>query len=142
MPWPCTAVPASERVRPANTAPGSVTGLPGDLAARVIRTPGAPENSFGDDPLRMLRAARFVAQLGLTPAPRVLDAIGDMAGELARITRERVQTELTKLICGRFPRRGIELLTDMVAPLALKWATTQPSGRRSIHRSGSLLSSR
>jgi poly(A) polymerase len=68
--------------------------------------------SFSDDPLRMLRAARFVSQLGLAPAQRVLDAMTAMAGELARITRERVQAELTKLICGTFPRRGIELLVD------------------------------
>jgi poly(A) polymerase len=82
------------------------------LAAGVLDTPATPEESFADDPLRMLRAARFVAQLGLTPAPRVLDAMTAMAGELARITRERVQTELTKLICGTFPRRAIELLVD------------------------------
>ncbi|HVH22526.1 MAG TPA: CCA tRNA nucleotidyltransferase [Pseudonocardia sp.] len=82
------------------------------LAAGVLDTPATPQESFADDPLRMLRAARFVAQLGFTPAPRVLDAITEMAGELARITRERVQTELTKLVCGRFPRRAIELLTD------------------------------
>ena len=82
------------------------------LAAGVLDTPATPQESFADDPLRMLRAARFVAQLGFTPAPRVLDAITEMAGELARITRERVQAELSKLICGRFPRRGIELLAD------------------------------
>jgi len=60
----------------------------------------------------MLRAARFVAQLGLTPADRVVAAMTAMAGELARITRERVQTELTKLLCGVHPRRGIELMVD------------------------------
>ena len=76
------------------------------LAAGVLDTPATPEESFADDPLRMLRAARFVAQLGLTPAPRVLAAMTAMAGELARITRERVQAELSKLICGAFPRRG------------------------------------
>jgi len=82
------------------------------LAAGVLDTPAAPEVSFADDPLRMLRAARFVAQLGLTPAPRVLVAMTAMAAELARITRERVQTELSKLICGRYPRRAVELLVD------------------------------
>jgi poly(A) polymerase len=84
----------------------------GALAAGVLDTPAAPEESFADDPLRMLRAARFVSQLGLTPAQRVLDAMTAMAGELARITRERVQAELTKLVCGTYPRRGIELLVD------------------------------
>ena len=82
------------------------------LATGTLDTPATPEESFADDPLRMLRAARFVAQLGLTPAPRVVAAMTAMAGELARITKERVQAELTKLILGRYPRRGIELLVD------------------------------
>ena len=82
------------------------------LAAGTLDTPATPEESFADDPLRMLRAARFVSQLDLTPAPRVVAAMSAMAGELARITKERVQVELTKLILGRHPRRGIELLVD------------------------------
>jgi poly(A) polymerase len=82
------------------------------LAAGTLDTPATPEESFADDPLRMLRAARFVSQLGLTPAPRVLVAMTEMAGELARITRERVQAELTKLILGTHPRRAIELMVD------------------------------
>jgi poly(A) polymerase len=90
------------------------------LAAGVLDTPAAPEVSFADDPLRMLRAARFVSQLGLTPAPRVIEAMTAMADELTRITRERVQAELSKLICGQFPRRAIELLVDTgVAELVL-----------------------
>jgi poly(A) polymerase len=82
------------------------------LAGGVLDTPAAPEDSFADDPLRMLRAARFVSQLDFTPAPRVVAAMTAMAAELGRITRERVQAELTKLVCGRRPRRGIELLVD------------------------------
>ena len=82
------------------------------LAAGRLDTPATPEVSFADDPLRMLRAARFVAQLGLTPAPRVVEAMTAMSGELARITRERIQVELTKLILGAHPRRGIELMVD------------------------------
>jgi poly(A) polymerase len=82
------------------------------LAAGTLDTPATPEESFADDPLRMLRAARFVSQLGLTPAPRVVAAMTAMAGELARITRERVQVELSKLICGTHPRRAIELMVD------------------------------
>jgi poly(A) polymerase len=82
------------------------------LAAGTLDTPATPEESFADDPLRMLRAARFVSQLGLTPAPRVVGAMTGMAGELDRITRERVQVELTKLILGRHPRRAIELMVD------------------------------
>jgi poly(A) polymerase len=82
------------------------------LAAGTLDTPATPEESFADDPLRMLRAARFVSQLGLTPAPRVVAAMTAMAGQLGRITRERVQAELSKLILGRHPRRAIELMVD------------------------------
>jgi poly(A) polymerase len=82
------------------------------LYAGVLDTPATPEESFADDPLRMLRAARFVSQLGLTPAPRVVAAMTAMAGQLSRITAERVQAELSKLILGAHPRRAIELLVD------------------------------
>ncbi|NKE57754.1 CCA tRNA nucleotidyltransferase [Lentzea sp. PSKA42] len=87
----------------------------------VLDTPATPQESFGDDPLRMLRAARFVSQLGFTAAPRVVEAMRSMAGELTRITPERVQVELSKLLCGAHPRRGIELmvetgLADVVLP--------------------------
>jgi poly(A) polymerase len=84
----------------------------GALAERVLDTPATPQESFADDPLRMMRAARFVSQLGFTPAPRVLDAIGEMNSEINRITAERIQAELSKLLCGDQPRRGIELLVD------------------------------
>jgi poly(A) polymerase len=83
-----------------------------DLAAKVLRTPGTPEESFGDDPLRMLRAARFVSQLGFTPAPEVVAAMRDMAPELQRITAERVRDELTKLLTGADPVAGLRLLVD------------------------------
>ncbi|HJQ45869.1 MAG TPA: CCA tRNA nucleotidyltransferase [Amycolatopsis sp.] len=82
------------------------------LSARALDTPATPEESFADDPLRMLRAARFVAQLGFTPAPRVVAAMTAMAGELSRITVERVQAELSKLILGEYPRRGLALLVE------------------------------
>ncbi|WP_147261249.1 CCA tRNA nucleotidyltransferase [Pseudonocardia hierapolitana] len=82
------------------------------LSAGTLDTPAAPEDSFADDPLRMLRAARFVSQLGLTPAQRVVVAMTNMADELDRITRERVQAELSKLILGTHPRRAIELMVD------------------------------
>ncbi len=82
------------------------------LAARVLDTPATPQESFADDPLRMLRAARFVAQLGFTVAPRVREAMTAMAGELSRITAERIQAELTKLMLGAHPRAGIELMVD------------------------------
>jgi poly(A) polymerase len=82
------------------------------LLAKRLDTPASPESSFADDPLRMLRAARFASQLGFEPADRVIDAMTRMAGELARITAERVQAELSKLLLGTWPERGIELLVD------------------------------
>ena len=75
----------------------------GGLAAirhRVLDTPAAPEVSFGDDPLRMLRAARFTSQLGFSVAPRVRAGIEQMAPQLGRITAERVAAELDKLVLG------------------------------------------
>jgi poly(A) polymerase len=83
-----------------------------DLAARLIRTPGRPEDSFGDDPLRMLRAARFAAQLRFAVAPDVLAAMRAMAGDLDRITAERIRDEFAKLLCGADPVAGLRLLVD------------------------------
>jgi poly(A) polymerase len=82
------------------------------LRAGVLDTPAAPSESFGDDPLRMLRAARFVSQLGFTVAPRVRAAIEEMAPELARITAERVAAELDKLLVGNDPVAGIDLMVQ------------------------------
>ena len=83
-----------------------------DLAARVLRTPGRPEDSFGDDPLRMLRAARFASQLGFAVAPEVVEAMRAMAGRLEIISVERIADELSKLLLGAHPRAGLELLVD------------------------------
>jgi poly(A) polymerase len=83
-----------------------------DLARGVLRTPSLPSESFADDPLRMLRAARFVSTLTVTIADDVRAALVDMAGELARITPERIQVELTKLLLGAAPRAGLEVLVD------------------------------
>jgi poly(A) polymerase len=82
------------------------------LARGELDTPAAPEESFADDPLRMLRAARFVSQLGFTLVPRVQAAMVAMAAQISRITAERVQAELSKLLLGTYPRRGIELMVD------------------------------
>jgi poly(A) polymerase len=82
------------------------------LRAGVLDTPAAPEVSFGDDPLRMLRAARFVSQLGFTVAPRVREAMQRMAPELGRITVERVAAELDKLMLGSDPLAGIDLMVQ------------------------------
>jgi poly(A) polymerase len=83
-----------------------------DLARRTIRTPGTPQESFGDDPLRMLRAARFASQLGFTVDPAVVSAMTDMAGDLRRISAERVRDEFSKLLCGADPITGLRLLVD------------------------------
>jgi poly(A) polymerase len=101
------------RITPAG--PGEFVDPLGGLAALragVLDTPAAPSESFGDDPLRMLRAARFVSQLGFTVAPRVRSAIEEMARELARITAERLAVELDKLLLGDEPVAGIELLVQ------------------------------
>ncbi|HEV7206976.1 MAG TPA: CCA tRNA nucleotidyltransferase [Jatrophihabitans sp.] len=83
-----------------------------DLARGVIRTPGTPEESFADDPLRMLRAARFVSTLGVTVDPEVATAMTALSGQLERITAERVQAELNKLLLGAAPRAGLEVMVD------------------------------
>ena len=82
------------------------------LLEGILDTPAAPEISFNDDPLRMLRAARFVSQLGFSTAPRVHAAIVAMAGQLDRITAERVHAELDKLILGEYPIEGIDVMCE------------------------------
>ncbi|MCF4007640.1 CCA tRNA nucleotidyltransferase [Corynebacterium uropygiale] len=81
-----------------------------DAEERVLDTPDSPEISFHDDPLRMLRAARFVSQLGFRLAPRVMAAMKDMAAEIDRISAERIRAELDKLMLGAAPWTGINVL--------------------------------
>jgi poly(A) polymerase len=83
-----------------------------DLAHQQLRTPGRPEDSFGDDPLRMLRAARFAAQLGFTVSPEVVEAMGSMASRIQIVSAERVRDELVKLVLAPWPRRGLTLLVE------------------------------
>jgi poly(A) polymerase len=83
-----------------------------DLVARVLRTPGRPEDSFSDDPLRMMRAARFAAQLGFSVAPNVVAAMKDMASRIRIVSAERVRDELVKLVCAPDPRLGLTLLVE------------------------------
>lgn len=83
-----------------------------DLAAGVLRTPGTPESSFSDDPLRMLRAARFAAQLDFEVAPDVVAAMKAMAERIEIVSAERVREELNKLILSARPRKGLALLVD------------------------------
>ncbi|OEV10478.1 RNA nucleotidyltransferase [Streptomyces nanshensis] len=83
-----------------------------DLARRVLRTPGTPESSFSDDPLRMMRAARFAAQLDFTVADDVLRAMKAMAERLGIVSAERVRDELNKLLLSPEPVKGIRLLVE------------------------------
>lgn len=83
-----------------------------DLMARVLRTPSAPEVSFGDDPLRMLRAARFAAQLGFEIEPGTFDAMTTLAPQIDRISAERVRDEVIKTLLTATPGRGIRLLVE------------------------------
>jgi poly(A) polymerase len=111
-------------VRIDSNGPGEFHDPLGGLAAvraKTLDTPAAPETSFGDDPLRMLRAARFVSQLGFTVAPRVVAALVEMAPQLQRIAAERVAAELDKLLLGADPVAGIDLMVqtglgDVVLP--------------------------
>jgi poly(A) polymerase len=96
------ALPGGERVDP--------FGGRDDLAARLLRTPLSPEQSFSDDPLRMLRAARFVAGYGLSPVPGVEEAMATMADRMAIVSTERVHDELTKLLRLADPGAGLLLL--------------------------------
>ena len=81
-----------------------------DLRQKLLRTPASPEQSFTDDPLRMLRACRFASSLGFTVADEVLDAITRMRERMAIVSRERVRDELSKLVVGDHASKGLELL--------------------------------
>ena len=81
-----------------------------DLGRKVLRTPIAAEESFADDPLRMLRAARFAAQLGFEVDAATRAAVVAMAERLDIVSAERVRDELSKLVCSEQPRRGLEIL--------------------------------
>lgn len=83
-----------------------------DLKAKVLRTPGTPERSFGDDPLRMLRAARFASQLGFGVDEGAVAAMTEMAGRIEIVSAERIREELDKLVCGANPREGLRLLVE------------------------------
>ena len=83
-----------------------------DLAHRLLRTPGRPEDSFSDDPLRMMRAARFAAQLDFTVEPGVVQAMTEMADRITIVSAERIRDELVKLVMAPNPRRGLSLLVE------------------------------
>jgi len=83
-----------------------------DLTKKILQTPGKPEDSFSDDPLRMLRAARFASQLNFEIAPNVLVAMKEMASRLSIISAERIRDELSKILMSQNPRLGITILVD------------------------------
>ena len=85
------------------------------LREKVLRTPGPPEQSFRDDPLRILRAARFAAKLGFTIAPEVRVAMTEQAGRLEIVSAERITGELTKLMLTPDPALGIDILVQTEA---------------------------
>ena len=82
------------------------------LAAKILDTPLDPEVAFSDDPLRMLRAARFVSTLGFTPAPRVVEAMSRMADRLDIVSPERIQDELNRLLLGEHVAKGLDLICE------------------------------
>jgi poly(A) polymerase len=84
----------------------------GDLTERILRTPSSARQSFTDDPLRMMRAARFASQLNFAIAEDVLTAMSTMASRISIISAERVREEFTKLLMSANPRLGITILVD------------------------------
>ncbi|MPV35814.1 CCA tRNA nucleotidyltransferase [Georgenia subflava] len=93
----------------------------GDLAEQVLRTPVTATQSFDDDPLRIMRAARFTAQLGFDVAEDVMAAMTEMAARLEIVSAERVRAELERMLTSRWPRRGLEIMVytevaDVVLP--------------------------
>ena len=83
-----------------------------DLMTRTLRTPLSPEESFSDDPLRMMRAARFIAQLQVVPEPGLTKAVTDMSERLSIVSMERVRNELDKLMVADRPSAGLWFLID------------------------------
>jgi poly(A) polymerase len=83
-----------------------------DLQKKILRTPTSAEQSFSDDPLRMMRAARFASQLGFDVSTDVVDAMTAMSGRISIISAERVRDEFIKLLMSDKPRVGITILVD------------------------------
>ncbi len=96
-----------------------------DLARGILRTPAGPALSFSDDPLRMLRLFRFMAQLGFTAEPAELEAVSRMKGRLGTISRERVRDELSKLVVAE--HASLALRTMISSGLAQEFIPEVPS---------------
>ena len=84
----------------------------GDLAKKILRTPVTAHSSFSDDPLRMMRVARFVAQLNFAADPEIISAMHEMSERLSIISAERIREEFTKTLMSPNPRAGLELLVE------------------------------
>lgn len=83
-----------------------------DLNNRILRTPLEPEITFSDDPLRMMRAARFASQLGFDVAPNALDAMSEMADRIKIVSQERIADEFLKILASPTPSIGLNILFD------------------------------
>ena len=83
-----------------------------DLAAKRIRTPGTAQSSFDDDPLRMMRAARFASQLDAIVDADVVDAMSAQAERISIVSAERIREEFSKIVMSDHPRVGLTLLVD------------------------------
>jgi len=106
-----------------------------DLAAGVLRTPLSPEESFTDDPLRMLRAARFIAGYGLQPDPELLAAVRRYVGRLEIVSAERIRDELCKLMVVEDPTAGLWFLVDTgIADIVLPELPAMRLEQDPIHR--------
>ena len=106
-----------------------------DLEAGVLRTPVGAVQSFDDDPLRIMRAARFASQLGFDVEMDVMDAMAEMAPRLGIVSAERIRAELERLLTSRWPRRGLELMVhtgvaDVVLPEVASLRETVDEHRR------------
>ena len=106
-----------------------------DLAAGVLRTPLSPEISFTDDPLRMLRAARFIAGYGLTPEDELIAAVRELVGRLDIVSAERIRDELSKLLVVDDPTAGLWFLVETgVADIVLPELPAMQVEQDPIHR--------
>jgi poly(A) polymerase len=106
-----------------------------DLAAGVLRTPLSPELSFADDPLRMLRAARFIAGYGLVPDDALVAAVHELVGRLEIVSAERVRDELCKLLVVEDPTAGLWFLVETgIADIVLPELPAMRVEQDPIHR--------
>lgn len=112
------------------------TGGRADLAARLLRAPGDPEARIAEDPLRALRVARFVSELGFGVEPATASAVAESVPLLKDVAAERIRDELTRLITGAHPHAGLDfaLETGLLAALLPELSTLEGHSQPSFHR--------